>query len=578
MFSQPRKRQFKFLAKTLFLVGFLGAYFGISCRYGNKAQETFAHFFGGLGMFIFGMTLMSASLQRIAGERLKAIVTSLTQRPLLGLLTGAMVTAIIQSSSATTVMTVGFVNAGIMTLKQAIGVILGANVGTTMTAQLIAFKLTDLALPIMAVGTAIFMAAKTRTYRSWGECLIGFSLLFFGMKLMGDSLKVYNDHPTFKAIFIGLSQNRLYGVFAGLLVTLIVQSSSATVGLTMSLMSAGAFGSDPYLALMAAVPIIFGDNIGTCITAVLAAVGTSKNAKRAAAAHTLFNLMGTLLFLPFLSWYVQFVLYFSQDSVRCLANAHTGFNVINAFLFLPFVEILKLSVQWLIPGRETEDRASLLDKRMLSTPPIALGQSEKELRQITTQVKNMIAVLETLLKNPNFDIDELNYASGRCDSLYQEIDTSSRELYKFLLALAQKDLSEVQAKILNRFLFLTKDLEIIASQLMKFLLIIREPYELGNEIPPEFRSQLLVCFDRDREVFDLLFGRFFLTPETGREILHTIHRYSTMDTAIRNSHLELIRAGTVTSTVSLTFLDSLRSLTSLLRSFEHFVRHAQNHF
>ena len=578
MISTNRKRQVKFLVKAAVIIAFLGSHFAVGSLQGSKAQATFDHFFGGLGMFLFGMTMMSAALQRIAGERLKAIVTSMTQRPILGLITGALVTAVVQSSSATTVMTVGFVNAGIMTLKQAIGVILGANVGTTITAQLIAFKLTDLALPVMAVGTAVFLAAKTRTYRSWGECLIGFSLLFFGMKLMGDSLKVYNDHPTFKAIFVALSQNRLYGVFAGIMVTLVVQSSSATVGLTMSLMGAGAFGDDPFLALMSAVPIIFGDNIGTCITAVLSAIGTSNNAKRAAAAHTMFNLLGTLLFLPFLHWYIQGIMQISTDPVRCVANAHTGFNIINAILFLPLVDFLKASVQWLIPGREAEDRTSLLDKRMLLTPPIALGQSEKELRYITTQVKNMVAVLETTMKAPNLAAEELQYAASRLESLYQEIDTDSRSLYKFLLALAQKDLSETQARILNRFLFLTKDLEIIASQLMKFLSILHEPYEQGGEIPAEFREELLVCFGRNREVFDHLFGKFFLGEARGREITNLIQSYSALDTVARNSHLEKIRAGTVSSLLSVTYLDALRSLTSLLRSFEHFVRHAQNRF
>jgi len=259
------------------------------------------------------MNMMSNSLQMIAGNRLKAIISTLTRNPVTAMLTGLAVTAVIQSSSATTVMIVGFVNAGLMTLTQAIGVILGANIGTTVTAQLIAFKLDDLAWPVLAIGSTMIMICKSRKNRSWGEVLLGFALLFLGMKFMGETLKAYKDHETFKQIFVALSHNRFLGVFAGLFVTLIVQSSSATVGLTMSLMGTGAFGDDPYLALMAAIPIILGDNIGTCITAVLAALGASRAAQRAALAHTMFNVFGTLLVLPVLHYYCQLIMLTSAD-------------------------------------------------------------------------------------------------------------------------------------------------------------------------------------------------------------------------------------------------------------------------
>ncbi|EKD83569.1 MAG: hypothetical protein ACD_39C00590G0002, partial [uncultured bacterium] len=539
MIDKTFKRTLKLYTKWLLLTLFTTAFFYLHFVYGKTERDTFSVFFGGLGMFIYGMNLMSDSLQLIAGSRLKSIISSLTRNPVAGMLTGLGVTAIIQSSSATTVMVVGFVNAGLMTLQQAIGIILGANIGTTVTAQLIAFKLTDLAWPILAVGSAMILLSKTRTNKSWGETMLGFAFLFLGMKFMGDAIIVYRDHETFKTIFISLSQYRILGVLAGLMVTLIVQSSSATVGLTMSLMGTGAFGDDPFTALMAAVPIILGDNIGTCITAILASIGTSKNAKRAALAHTLFNVFGTLLILPILEFYCNLMMKTSADPVRQVANAHTIFNVANVIIFLPLTGFLKAMVMYLVPshGEETETITNL-DKRFLATPAIAIGQAEEHLKQAFVIVSKKFDKVNNLLDNPDQDIEEVTAASSNIDSLHRQRDQITRELNQFLISLAQKDLSEILNRQTTRILYLSKDVEIISSQLNKMMALMVENAESGKKLSQESREELHICINRSAEIFKLVCSDLKPDEKMAEETHHQIYSQSMLQRAARSNLID----------------------------------------
>ncbi len=571
--------QFKRLLKQFFkwfaAIAFIICYFYLGSKFGKKAQDTFSVFAGGLGMFIFGMNLMSSSLQRIAGDKLKNIISTLTKNPFLAMITGAFVTAVIQSSSATTVMTVGFVNAGLMNLSQAIGIILGANIGTTITAQLIAFKLTDIAWPILALGSALVMFSKTRRNRSWGETMIGFALLFLGMKFMGGSLKAYREHEVFKQTFIYLSQNRLLGVFAGLLVTFIVQSSSATVGLTMSLIGTGAFGDDPKLALMAAVPIILGDNIGTCITAMLSSIGATDNAKRTALAHTLFNILGTVLVLPFLDSFTTLMLQSSPDPMRQVANSHTAFNVVNGLIFLPLTGFLKKMVLIIIPPSEDEEssHAKSLDKRILATPPIAIGQTEDYFSKTSELIQNMFSGAERLLEKKDQDVDELNKLESKFASNSKQLAQQSRELNKFLVALAQKDLTEQQSKQVTRMLYLTKDLEILCYQLIKLSSILCEQFEESFRFSEDAREELFICFSRVRELFEQANSNINVSDDEAEKIKHAIYSSSILDKAARNNHLDRIKQGKQDPMAGIAFLDALRTIGNMLSSIDHFTEH-----
>jgi len=579
MLNKNTRRNLKLAAKWLLLIIFLVALAAIHLIYGKKACDSFAIFSGSLGMFIFGMNMMSNSLQMIAGNRLKTIISTLTRNPVTAMLTGLAVTAVIQSSSATTVMIVGFVNAGLMNLTQAIGVILGANIGTTVTAQLIAFKLDDLAWPVLAIGSTMIMICKSRKNRSWGEVLLGFAMLFLGMKFMGDTLKVYREHETFKQIFVALSHNRFLGVFAGLVVTLIVQSSSATVGLTMSLMGTGAFGDDPHLALMAAVPIILGDNIGTCITAVLAALGASRAAQRAALAHTMFNVFGTLLVLPVLHYYCQMIMLTSADSLRQVANAHSLFNLVNVMVFLPLTGVLRSAVLLILPQSEEEiATVTNLDKRFLATPPVAIAQAEAQLKVAADIMKKKFAKINELLQNQESDIDEIASTTSSIDSLRKQRDEITRDLNRFLIALAQKNLPENLSRQVTRAIYLSKDIEIVSSQLEKFMSLLTEQSENSKSLTVEAREELHLCMERIMEIYGCLMGNLKLTEKEAEDISQQVYSQAMLNRAARSNLLHRIKTSQHDPFESIILLDSLRSIDSLLSSLNHACDHTMYKF
>ena len=285
---------------------------------------------GGVGLFLFAIRLISESLQMLAGDKMRQIIGMLTRTPLLGVIVGAGVTMLIQSSSATTVMTVSFVDAGLMTLKQAIGVIMGANIGTTVTGQLLAIKIKDFAYLFVIIGALLSFLKKERRLAHVGSGMLGFGLLFIGMQTMEGAMAFLRERQD---IFLMFSHNPLLGLAAGMLLTLLVQSSSATVGLTIAL------GVQGLLPLEAAIPIVLGDNIGTTITAILASIGTSRAAKQACAAHVLFNVIGVAIFLPLMPLYIGLIQSTAQGIGHQIANAHTLFNVCNTILFLPFLPV-----------------------------------------------------------------------------------------------------------------------------------------------------------------------------------------------------------------------------------------------
>lgn len=300
----------------------------------------FFNLLGGVGLFLFGIKLMGESLQDLAGDRLRRLISALTSSPVKGVLVGAMVTVLIQSSSATTVMTASFVHAGLMTLKQSIGVIMGAAIGTTVTAQIIAFKIKEFALPIIGFGMLFAVFGRSKRQKYIGNGVVGFGLLFVGMQTMESAMYFLRDRQD---LFLAFQHHPVLGVLAGTLLTMLVQSSSATVGLTIVMASQG------LLTLDSAIPILFGDNIGTTITAVLASIGLNRSAKQSAFAHVFFKVIGVLVFLFLLEPFRHIVVLTSSDIARQLANAHTIFNVLNTILFLPFIDPFVRLVKAVLP-------------------------------------------------------------------------------------------------------------------------------------------------------------------------------------------------------------------------------------
>jgi phosphate:Na+ symporter len=426
---------------------------------------------GGLGLFVYGMKLMGDGLQKAAGEKLKRMLEVLTSNKFFAVLVGAGVTAIIQSSSATTVMTVGFVNAGLMNLFQAAGVIMGANIGTTMTAQLIAFKLTDIAPFILAIGAVLVMFSKKKKTRDVGEIILGFGILFVGMSMMERSMKPISQLESFRNLILVLGQHPFMGVLVGLGMTALVQSSSATIGILMTLAATG------NITLAVALPILFGDNIGTCATALLASIGTTKNARRAALIHLIFNTTGTIIFMSAFGLVLKIVPTFGGDIQRQIANAHTLFNVTNVAIQIWFIGILVKIVNKLVPGEDEKSSALVLeylDSRLLETPSIAVGQVIKEVTRMgKLSSANLTDAMQAFL---NSDEKMMNSVIERETT----INYLEREITGYMVSLSNTPLSEHQSELITSLFHVVNDIERIGDHADNLGELAR--YKMENKI------------------------------------------------------------------------------------------------
>ena len=359
---------------------------------------------GGLALFLYGMNGMSDALQKTAGDKMKKILSFLTKNPIMGALAGALVTAVLQSSSATTVMVIGFVSAGLMSLPQAISVIFGANIGTTMTAQLMAFKISDYIYPLIFIGFMMNFVCKKEQLKNIGLVIFSFGLLFEGIEIMGSVMKPLAGSAIFVDLMAKVKEIPILGVALGTVMTLVVQSSSATIAVLQNFASqAGPDGVTSVMGLTGAIPILLGDNIGTTITALLASIGQSKNAKRTALAHSVFNITGSILFmflLPVLARFVQFISPKGNEVdviSRQIANAHTTFNVVCTLIWLPLIPVMVKIVTTIIPGKDkkTDDGpASVLEDGVIAQPAAALYLVSEELGHMAEVGSNLLTSLK----------------------------------------------------------------------------------------------------------------------------------------------------------------------------------------
>ena len=535
--------------------------------------------FGGLAIFIFGMKLMSEGLQRIADRRLKSILQFMTRNRVMAVLAGTVMTAMVQSSSATTVMTVGFVNAGLMTLKQAIGVVFGANIGTTVTAQIIAFKLDDLAYPSIAIGLLIMMFFKRQQWKFTGQVLLGFGLLFLGMKTMGGILKPLRYSPEFQAWFQLFDCTPVDGgmipagkafmcIIIGTVTTLVVQSSSATVGLVLALASQGLIG------FHTAVPLILGDNIGTTITANLAAIGTSRNARRTALAHTLFNVIGAaymyvLLFIPLWDGHPVFLGFIdwltpgdalggeSENLLRHVANAHTVFNVFNVVIFLGFTGVMARVCNFLIPIRESERDSVLeyLEPKLLNAPTIALQQAVKEVVfMVRKGQKSMNETCELLCDGQEKYIETILSREDVIDKLQHEITS-------YLVELSRANLDPDESALIPALIHAVNDAERLGDHA-----------EAQVELHRLLKENKLKLADHEhvgmREFQGLLnagFEAIYKMLETGEnqsmEEAHRIHeRLKALIKRLTDEYVKRLDAGECDVQAGVIYLDALAHL------------------
>jgi len=433
---------------------------------------------GGLGLFLFGMKIMSEGLQKVAGKKMRQILAMVSNNRFVGCGVGAIVTSVIQSSSAATVMLVSFVDAGLMTLTQAIGVILGANVGTTITAQLIAFNITEYALPAIAAGVILKFFLGRRKWIYVGDVLLGFGLVFFGLATMKAGFAPLKDSPAFISFFTRFNADNLSGIFlcvlAGSILTMILQSSSATVGITMALAIEGLLGFE------ASVALILGENIGTTITAQLASIGTNVNARRTANAHTLFNVIGVLLIILFFPLFLQLVEWLTSSFLgigppdlvvggekpniaRYIANSHTMFNLVSAVFFLLILPYLVKATIWLTPHKKEEEELDelrhikYLDTKFVDMPSAAIGQARAEIVRMGEAVQVMYDDVIKSFKERK--LKELSKWRKREDDL----DNLLREITQFLVHVAQKRISPEESKEITSLMRMANNLERIGD-------------------------------------------------------------------------------------------------------------------
>lgn len=482
----------------------------------NSIMETLFGLFGGLALFLFGMNMMSEGLQKAAGEKMKKILAILTKNPVMGVLAGALVTAVLQSSSATTVMVIGFVSAGLMSLPQAISVILGANIGTTMTAQLMAFKISDYIWPIVFIGFFIQFLAKKEQIKNIGQTIFAFGLLFVGIETMGGVMKPLASSPVFTNMIAQVADVPVLGVCVGALMTLIVQSSSATIAVLQNFASqAGPDGVTSVLGLAGAIPILFGDNIGTTITAILASIGQSKSAKRTAIAHSIFNISGSFLFIWFIPWFAKFVEWISPKGAeldiisRQIANAHTTFNIVCTLLWLPFISVLVKIVTTIIPGKDTVEVkrqvSNYLDHNLLNQPVFAVKMVTEELKEICENVKMTLLNLTKAMEENNKE--KLMLVQETCD----DIEQHSEETMKYMSALfAEGALTENQASYVSDMMMVMENVEHIQKRCLEMVSLIGE--KIGNkdtyseEADNDIKEDMHMVVQTYNMVMDYLYG------------------------------------------------------------------------
>jgi phosphate:Na+ symporter len=388
---------------------------------------------GGLGLFLFGMNYMGDGLQKVAGSKMKSILAALTKNKFMGLLVGTLVTAVIQSSSATTVMTVGFVNAGLMELGQAVGIIMGANIGTTITAFLVALDITKIATVMVGVSAFVIILTSKKKIKNIAEVVLGFGILFVGMEMMKNAMGPLQENSEFMGLLTKFT-NPYLGLFVGFVMTAILQSSSATTGLLIAISAGGG------ISLAMAYPIIFGQNIGTCVTAMLSSIGANKTAKRAAIIHLLFNIFGSMIFLFVLRFPIELlILKIVPNNVpQQIATAHILFNVVNVIILFPFSNVLLKASELIIRGKDknTESVVKYIDDRLMATPPIALHQAAREVLHLgKIAASELDSAMEAFI-NKNEDAIHITHEKEKM------VNSLTRHILEFIVKLDKQDLSD----------------------------------------------------------------------------------------------------------------------------------------
>ena len=533
----------------------------------NEILQTVFGLLGGLAIFIFGMNMMSESLQKAAGEKMKKILGILTIYPVMGVLAGALTTAVLQSSSATTVMVIGFVSAGLMTLPQGISVILGANIGTTMTAQLLAFKISDYILIIIFIGFILSFVMKNEKIKSIGQTIFSFGLLFEGIEIMGSVMKPLASSPVFISMIQHVSDVPVLGVAVGTLMTLVVQSSSATIAVLQNFASqAGPDGVTSIMGLAGAIPVLLGDNIGTTITALIACIGQSKDAKRTALAHCTFNISGALLFIWFTKPYAQFITMISTKGpeveviARQIANAHTVFNITMTLIWLPLIWLLVKIVTRIIPDGKTIIAASgeplFLDDKMMGQPAAALEMAAREVLHCSDLVCELLDKVKTAVgERENRKIEEINEDGNNIRKLYNRIMEYLANMFSAGV------LTEEQASQTAGLMYILRDVDRMGMLCTEAAESVKGGLEKKNKFSKDATKDITESLD----VIEDMYKEAMTAIRTGelenaRKITKKKEKVLDLDINMRKNHVKRVNKGKCRAELTSAFTTVLHSI------------------
>ncbi|MCY7062994.1 Na/Pi cotransporter family protein [Streptococcus oralis] len=520
-------------------------------------QEILFHFLGGLGLFLYSIKTMGDGLQQAAGDRLRFYIDKYTSNPFLGVLVGIVVTALIQSSTGVTVITVGLVSASLLTLRQAIGIIMGANIGTTVTSFIIGFKLGEYALPLIFLGTMFLFFTKNRTANNIGRILFGVGGIFYALNLISAGMSPLKDLPQFKEYMVTLGQNPILGVVAGAVITVLIQASSATIGILQGLYAGG------FLDLKGSLPVLFGDNIGTTLTVIIAAAGANVSAKRVAATHVTFNVLGTILCLILLGPFTAMIEYFQAllhlSPEMTIAFSHGAFNVSNTIVQFPFIGALAYFVTKLIPGEDevVKYEPLYLDEQLIQqSPSIALGNAKKELLHLGNYATKAFDLSYTYI----IGLDEKVAEKGH--KTEEAINTIDEKLTRYLIRLSSESLSQKESEVLTNILDSSRDLERIGDH-AEGLLNLTDYLQRKNVQFSEAALEELAEIYQATTAFikDALDSVENNDIEKAQSLIERHKEINNMERVLRKTHIKRLNKGECSTQAGVNFIDIISHYT-----------------
>lgn len=515
---------------------------------------------GGLGLFLFGIQIMASGMQKAAGDRFRRILEILTNKPIIGVLTGILVTLLVQSSSTSTVMVVGFANAGLMNLSQAVSVIIGANIGTTVTAQIVSFKIGVIAFPAIGIGSLLNFFGRRRFHRYLGQTVLGFGLLFLGMTTMSNGMIPLRELESFHYMLQQFSQYPILGILCGAIFTALIQSSSAATGVII------AMTMQDLIPFSSAVPLILGTNIGTSITAILASIGANVAARRAAVAHILFNVIGVALALILLKPFTEIIIETASTVPRQVANTHTAFNILNTVIFIVFLKHFTALICYIVPGVDDkiEFGPKFLDPRILKTPAVAIGGAKQELLRMGGIAREMLdESMQVFLKS---DLKKIKHI----EQMEELVDGLEKEINVYLAELSQHSMSKEQSKMIASLMSAANDLERIGDHAENIMQLSELKTEERLPFSKTALDEITSLYEKVKSMLERAITAFEENDiEAAGKVVVDDDEVDELEKILRKRHIDRINTKQCYPSAGVIYLD-------LLSNLERVADHASN--